>query len=62
MSYLTWTLFTQRAVSVAIRDPDTPGGFRFCMAFRPASNSATADDMAAFELALDYWPRGNIRS
>jgi hypothetical protein len=32
------------------------------MAFRPASSSATADDMMAVELSLDYWRGGNTRS
>jgi hypothetical protein len=28
-----------------MRDPDTPGGFNDSMACRPASSSATAEDM-----------------
>jgi len=36
----------QRAVILWIRDPDTPGGFNDSMACKPASNSATAEDMA----------------
>ena len=40
---LTWTLATQRAVSELMREPDTPGGLRPCMACRPASSSATGD-------------------
>jgi hypothetical protein len=28
-----------------ILEPDTPGGFRFSMAWRPASRSATTDAM-----------------
>ena len=35
----------QRAVIPWIREPDTPGGFNDSMACKPASNSATAEDM-----------------
>lgn len=30
-----------------IREPDTPGGFNDSIACKPASSSATADDMMA---------------
>jgi hypothetical protein len=45
MDHLTWTLLTQSAVIFAMREPDTPGGFKPSMAWRPASNSVTGDDM-----------------
>lgn len=35
-------LETQSDVRLVIRDPDTPGGFKLSMAWRPASRSATA--------------------
>ena len=35
-------LETQSAVKLVIREPDTPGGLRFSMAWRPASKSVTA--------------------
>lgn len=41
----TWTLLTQRLVSVLIWVPETPGGLRTSMAFKPASSSATGDDI-----------------
>jgi hypothetical protein len=41
----TWTLATHRAVRDAILVPDTPGGLRADMAWRPVSNSATAEAM-----------------
>jgi len=43
--HLTWTFAWQSAVRLWIRDPDTPGGFNASMAWRPASSSATAEDM-----------------
>lgn len=39
---LTSMLETQSAVKLVIREPDTPGGLRFSMAWRPASKSVTA--------------------
>lgn len=36
----------QRAVRLVMRDPDTPGGFKLSMAWRPVSRSVTADAMA----------------
>lgn len=36
---------THRPVRFLIWDPETPGGFRPSMAFKPASSSATGDDM-----------------
>lgn len=42
---LTWTLATHSAVREAILVPETPGGFRVDMAWRPVSRSATAEAM-----------------
>jgi hypothetical protein len=42
---LTWTFAMQRAVMLKMREPDTPGGFNNSMACKPASKSATAEDM-----------------
>lgn len=42
---LTWMLETQSEVRLVMRDPDTPGGFRLSIAWRPASKSATAEAM-----------------
>lgn len=39
-------LETQSDVRLVMRDPETPGGFKFSMAWRPASRSATAEAMA----------------
>jgi hypothetical protein len=44
-THLTWTFAWHSAVRLWIRDPDTPGGFNASMAWRPASSSATAEDM-----------------
>lgn len=42
---LTCTFVVQSAVRFWIRLPDTPGGFNDSMACKPASSSATAEDM-----------------
>ena len=39
---LTWTLFRHSWVRLLIFEPETPGGFRFCISPRPFSSSATA--------------------
>lgn len=63
MSSLTWMLATQRDVRLVIRDPDTPGGFKLSMAWRPASKSATADAMVGGfglkAISLAFLPRGS---
>lgn len=46
---LTLTLSLHRVVRLPILEPDTPGGFNVSMACKPASRSATADDMLAME-------------
>ena len=54
---LTWTLATQSAVMLVIREPDTPGGLRPSMACRAVSNSATADDMVTTSVRVVGQPR-----
>lgn len=44
----TWTLSTQRFVALLILEPDTPGGFKFNMAWRFDSSSVTGDVMVSF--------------
>lgn len=36
---------THSVVKLVMREPDTPGGFKLSMAWRPASRSATGDAM-----------------
>lgn len=48
--WLTSMLETQSAVKLVIREPDTPGGLRLSMAWRPVSKSVTA--AAAMTLAV----------
>lgn len=42
---------TQSDVRLVMREPETPGGFKFNMAWRPVSRSVTADAMM-----LEYVP------
>ena len=37
-----------------MRDPDTPGGFNDSIACKPASNSATAEDMVEMTKKRDH--------
>ena len=41
----TWIFVVQRAVMLAIREPDTPGGFSDSMPCKAASRSATGEDI-----------------
>jgi len=46
----TSTCWLQSVVMLWIREPDTPGGFNCSIAWRPASRSATAEDMMQKEM------------
>jgi hypothetical protein len=50
---LTWMLDTQSDVRLVMRDPETPGGFRLSIAWRPTSRSATADAMLSGTVVAD---------
>lgn len=47
----------QRDVKLVIRDPETPGGFKLSMAWRPVSRSVTADAMVQDSAARRTLPR-----
>lgn len=46
-------LDTQSDVRLVMRDPETPGGFRLSIAWRPTSRSATADAMLSGTVVAD---------
>lgn len=48
LSKLTCMFSLQRLVRLAIRDPDTPGGFMASIACKPVSRSAAAEAMMYF--------------
>jgi hypothetical protein len=50
----TWIFAVQRVVMLVIREPDTPGGFSDSMACKPASKSATAEDMMEMTRKRDH--------
>lgn len=52
---------TQRDVRLVIREPDTPGGFKFSMAWRPASKSATAEAIMSRRATSDQWKKKTLR-
>lgn len=47
-------LETQSDVRLEMREPETPGGFKFIMAWRPDSRSVTADAMMVYGIPGKY--------